>query len=164
MQNEIISTFTALKVSLYTGLTVFFLYLKIPQDQFVALGVLMLIDMAAGAYREYAISRPVTSDKAKRGLMKKVFTLVGVLSLGIGIKGNGLDGTVFLTLVLSAFIAAETYSITRNIYCIITGRFIPEFEATAIIFKAIASFLKGEVEDRAKQLEKVPGEVQEPTK
>ena len=58
--------------------------------------------------------------------------------MAISIKALGFDGAILLTLSIAGFVTAEIYSIVQNAYIINTGKFLPEFDATGLVLKALA--------------------------
>lgn len=74
--------------------------------------------------------------------------------MAISIKALGFDGAMLLTLSIAAFVTAEIYSIVQNAYIINTGKFLPEFDATGLVLKALAWVLKSRVEYQVQELEK----------
>ena len=49
------SSIIAIKVALTASVVTLFQYLRIPQEQFTILSVLMTIDMISGTYKQYTI-------------------------------------------------------------------------------------------------------------
>jgi hypothetical protein len=96
--------------------------------------------------------------------MKKIFTLIGICAIAICIKAMGFSGTGFITLMLSAFVASETYSIIQNWYIMRTGKFLPEFDATGMVIKAIATFFRNRIEMEASNIAKEAIKVEEKEK
>lgn len=65
----------------------FFKYVGIQTEPFTILGVLMFADMVTGISKQYILDRQlITSHRWWYGLVKKVYTLVGILSLALAIK------------------------------------------------------------------------------
>ena len=125
----------------------FFEYVWVKVEPFSILGVLMLADMITGISKQYILDKQlITSHRWWYGLVKKVYTLVGILSLALAIKGVGLSGETFLMVTLSGFIGAELYSVIQNIYIFHTGKKVTEFDATSFVFRSILRVIRGKME------------------
>lgn len=136
------TTVAALNLSGYIGAIALFQYLNIPQEQIFILAILMLLDFAAGVAKQFRIDpRKITSARAWLGLIKKVGTLIVVLTVALVLKGIDVNGTTYITSILGIFIMAEGYSIIQNIYTIRTGESVPEFDVVSIVIKKIGDEL-----------------------
>lgn len=139
------------KFSGYLGLIAAFEYLNIPLEQMGILTALMIIDFITGVGKQYRIDKKqIKSHLAWLGLMKKIATLIVVLSLALILKGLEIDESQYIKGVLSIFIAAEGYSTLQNIYAIRTGKLLPEFDVISIFLKALGDFIKERIDNSVK--------------
>ena len=83
--------------------------------------------------------------------MKKVATLMSILSIALILKGIGIDDHKYVTSVLGIFIMAEGYSTIQNIYAIRTGKILPEFDVLSLIIKTIGEFFRDRIENAVKR-------------
>ncbi len=83
--------------------------------------------------------------------MKKVATLVSVLSVALVFKGLSINEQRYVVGILSIFITAEGYSTLQNVYAIRTGKILPEFDVISIVLKNIGEFFKQKIEDMVKK-------------
>jgi hypothetical protein len=67
--------------------------------------------------------------------MKKIATLMSVLSVALILKGLGIGEGRYVASILGIFIMAEGYSTIQNVYAIRTGKILPEFDAISILIK-----------------------------
>lgn len=98
----------AVKTSGYIGLIAAFQYLNVPLEQFAILAGLMLIDFLTGVAKQYRVDKSqIKSHLAWLGAMKKLVTLIVVLSFALVLKGLGIEEHKYVVAVLAIFIAAE---------------------------------------------------------
>ena len=143
----------AIKAALWLTILSFFEYVGIKTEPFTILWVLMLADMVTGISRQYILDRQlITSHRWWYGLVKKTYTLVGILSLALAIKWVGLSGETFLMVTLSGFIGAELYSVIQNIYIFHTGKKVSEFDATSFVFRSILRVIRGKMESEVNSI------------
>ena len=106
----------------------------------------MLIDMVTGITKQKAVNMSgdkthyveITSHRWWFGIVKKLVTLLVICAVAISIKALDFNGSLFITVAISGFVAAEIYSIVQNAYIINTGKFLPEFDAAGMLLKAMA--------------------------
>ena len=111
----------------------------------------MIIDFITGVGKQYRIDPvKITSHAAWLGAMKKIATLVSVLSVALILKGLGIEETKYLVAVVGIFIAAEGYSTIQNVYAIRTGNILPEFDVISIVLKALGDYFKQRIEQAIK--------------
>lgn len=111
----------------------------------------MIIDFISGVGKQYRIDPvQITSHRAWLGAMKKIATLIVVLSVALVLKGLGIEEEKYLTAVVGIFIAAEGYSTIQNIYAIRTGNILPEFDVISIVLKALGDYFKERIEQAVK--------------
>jgi phage-related holin len=140
------------KLVWYSGAAAIFSYLDIPQEQIAILGILMVIDFLTWVGKQYRIDpKKITSHDAWIWVIKKVATLISVLSVAFVLKGNHIDGDVYIGGILGILIMAEGYSVIQNVYAIRTGEILPEFDAISIILKGFSEFLKAKIESAINQ-------------
>ncbi len=155
------TTVIAVKASIFASILTFFEYFGIPIEPFSLLGVLMFWDMILWVIKQIAVNlfwdkkdfKEITSTRASYGLVKKLSILLVICLIAIAIKALGYNPQVLLTLAISWFITAEIYSIIRNWYIINTGKFLPEFNATGLVFSALAWFIRTLLESKMRKLE-----------
>jgi len=146
-------TILAAKAWLFAWVVTVFAYTGVNSEAFTVLGILMLVDMVTGISKQYRLNaQEVTSHKWWLGLVKKVYTLIGILSVGMAIRWSWFDPTTFLALVIPWFIAAELYSVIQNIYIFSTGEKVTEFNATKFIFQALLKLIRGRIESETNQV------------
>lgn len=139
------------KISGYLGLVAAFEYLNIPLEQMAILASLMLIDFLTGIAKQYRIDKSqIKSHLAWLGAIKKLVTLIVVLSLGLILKGLEIDEAAYIKGVLSIFIAAEGYSILQNAYAVRTGKLLPEFDVVSLLLKALGDYIKERIDAAVK--------------
>lgn len=83
--------------------------------------------------------------------MKKIATLVSVLSVALVFKGLSINEQKYVVWILSIFITAEWYSTLQNVYTIRTGKILPEFDVISIVLKNIWEFFKQKIENMVKK-------------
>jgi len=146
-------TILSAKAWLFAWMVTVFAYTGVNSEAFTVLGMLMLVDMVTGISKQYRLNaQEVTSHRWWLGLVKKVYTLIGILSVGLAIRWSWFDPTTFLALVIPWFIAAELYSVIQNIYIFSTGEKVTEFNATKFIFQALLKLIRGRIESETNQV------------
>ena len=146
------SSIALLKTSWYLASAAVFQYLNIPSEQFGILSALMIIDFITWVGKQFRIDRKeIKSHLAWLWLMKKVATLMSILSIALILKGIGIDDHKYVTSVLGIFIMAEGYSTIQNIYAIRTGKILPEFDVLSLIIKTIGEFFRDRIENAVKR-------------
>lgn len=149
MQNESMSSFIAwAKLFGYFLSVAIFDYLDIPQDQFYILWSLMVIDTITGVAKAWRLNAvQITSHTMWLGVVKKLLTLLLILSLALATKWVGLQMVHLLSGTLWILIIAELYSIIQNIYTFRTGVLLPEYDAISIVLKKLGDFMKRKIDD-----------------
>lgn len=128
-----------------------FEYLNIPLEQMWILALLMWIDFLTGVAKQYRIDKSqIESHFAWLGAIKKIVTLIVVLSLGLILKGLEISEMAYIKGVLSIFIAAEGYSILQNAYAVRTGKLLPEFDVISLLLKALGDYIKERIDAAVK--------------
>jgi phage-related holin len=119
-------------------------YLGFKAEAGAVLITLMIIDTCAGIARSAAVNGlpSITSSIGTRGLLAKILTLVGILSLAIAFKGIGYDAQNAVQGIVAVFILAETYSIVGNIHSILTGKQKAEYDAMAFLVGIVKNALQ----------------------
>lgn len=146
-------TIIAAKAWLFAWMVTVFAYTGVNSEAFTVLWILMFVDMITGISKQYRLdAQLVTSHRWWLGLIKKVYTLIGILSVGMAIRGTWFDPTTFIALVIPWFIAAELYSVIQNIYIFSTGEKVTEFNATKFIFQALLKIIRGRIESETNQV------------
>jgi len=153
MDNLSISWVIAIKAAISLSFLSFFNYVWIQTEPFTILWVLMFADMVTGISKQYILDRQlITSHRWWYGIVKKVYTLVGILSLALAIKWVGLSWETFLTITLSWFIGSELYSVIQNIYIFHSGKKATEFDATSFVFRSILRVIRGKMESEVNSI------------
>jgi len=146
-------TILAAKAWLFAWMVTIFAYTWVNSEAFTVLWILMFVDMITGISKQYRLdAQLVTSHRWRLGLIKKVYTLIGILSVGMAIRGTWFDPTTFIAFVIPWFIAAELYSVIQNIYIFSTGEKVTEFNATKFIFQALLKIIRGRIESETNQV------------
>ena len=115
--------------------------------QFTILGVLMVIDFMAWISKQFIINpKDITSNRAWFGIMKKVWTLISIIAIWLILKWIWVDGEKYVVAFVSLLIMAEGYSVIQNIYTILTGKVVTEFDAVSLIFRKIGQMLQEIIE------------------
>lgn len=129
-----------------------FEYLAIPSEQLSILATLMFIDFITGVGKQFRIDpKEIKSHLAWLWVMKKIATLISLLSVALVFKGLSINEQKYVVWILSIFITAEGYSTLQNVYAIRTGKILPEFDVISIVLKNIGEFFKQKIEDMIKK-------------
>lgn len=156
------ATAASIKLWLFASIFAFLEYFGIPKEPFTLLGALMFIDMITGITKQKAVNMSgdkdhyveITSHRWWFGIVKKLITLLVICAVAISIKALDFNGSLFIAIAISGFVAAEIYSIVQNAYIINTGKFLPEFDAAGMLLKSIAGVLRNQVEAKVQEIEK----------
>jgi phage-related holin len=149
------------KLTGYLLIVALFEYLGIPSSQITILGILMVIDFATGVGKQFRIDRRnITSHAAWMGAMKKVATILALLSIALMFKGLEIEANGYIKAILGILIMAECYSIIQNVYAIRTGVCLPEFDAISILLKSFGDFIQKRIESTVKTASARPCEPQ----
>lgn len=141
-----------MKTSWYLVAVTFFQYLNVPTEQFWILASLMLIDFMTWVGKQFRIDRKeIKSHLAWLWLMKKIATLMSVLSIALILKWIDINDSKYVTSVLGIFIMAEWYSTIQNVYAIRTWKILPEFDVLSLFIKTIWEFFKERIENAVKK-------------
>ncbi|MCK5111064.1 MAG: phage holin family protein [Arcobacteraceae bacterium] len=118
-------------------------YLSVPAESFVILGILLGIDYFTGVLKAIIVNKvTLKSLRAVSGLFKKALVVLLVLTIALMAKGLSLNFELYLTVLVSALIISEAYSIIGNIYSIVSGKEIEEFDALSMIIKRVLFFVE----------------------
>jgi hypothetical protein len=115
---------------------------------FIALSVLLVIDVITGITKSYRIGRDITSNMLKYGFLSKIILLLIPIAFMVGAKGVDIDGTNIVIVSYNILIISELYSIVGNIYSIQTGEFFPEMDAVQMIGRKLKNIMLNIVGDR----------------
>lgn len=156
------ATAASIKIWLFASIFAFLEYFGVPEEPFGLLAVLMAIDLITGITKQKAVNMSgdkahyveITSHRWWFWIVKKLVTLLVICSVAISIKALDFNGSLFITIAISGFVAAEIYSIVQNAYIINTGRFLPEFDASGMLLKSMAWVLRNRVELQVQEIEK----------
>lgn len=145
------STIAVVKTTWYIIAIAVFEYLNIPSSQMSILWILMVIDFIFGIAKQFVVNpKEITSYKAWRWAIKKISTILLVLSVALMFKWVEIDGSAYIKWVLSIFIMAETYSIVQNTYAIRTGKILPEYDVISNVIKKLWEFIMNLIDKRMK--------------
>ena len=105
---------------------------------------LMLTDTIVGTVRSAVVNGmpSITSSVGTRGLLAKILTLVGLISLAFAFKGVGYNAIAAIQGIVSVFILAEAYSIIGNVHSTITKKPKVEYDAMAFLVGTVKSLLE----------------------
>lgn len=105
---------------------------------------LMIADTVVGTIRSAVVKGmpSITSSIGTRGLLSKILTLVGLISLAFAFKGIGYDPVAAIQGIVTVFILAEAYSIIGNIHSTITKKPKVEYDAMAFLVSVVKSLLE----------------------
>ena len=105
---------------------------------------LMVLDTIVGTIRSATVNGlpSITSSVGTRGLLSKILTLVGLISLAFAFKGIGYNPVAAIQGIVSVFILAETYSIIGNIHSTITKQPKQEYDAIAFLVSMVKGLLE----------------------
>lgn len=152
VETPITSWIAIAKTSWYLWAIAVFQYLNIPTEQFGILAVLMTIDFITGVGKQYRIDpKEIKSHLAWLWAMKKIATLMSVLSVALVLRWLQVDDHRYVNAVLAIFIMAEGYSTIQNIYAIRTGKVLPEFDVISLVLKAMWDYFKNKIDSTVKK-------------
>jgi len=144
-----------LKLWWYATAIAIFEYLNIKDTQICILAILMIIDFIFWVWKQFILDKKdITSHKAWLWAVKKISTLILVLSFALMFKWIEIDWTFYITWVLAIFIMAETYSIIQNVYTIRTWKIATEYDVVSKIIKAIWDFIWETIDKKIDDLKK----------
>jgi hypothetical protein len=147
--NEVMIFIKMLVTGIYTLLASFLTKLGVEiSDAFMALGVLLVIDVITGVIKSYKLDIKITSNNLKYGFLSKLILLLIPIIFQIGAKGVDIDGTNIVTISYNILIISELYSIIGNIYSIQTKESLPEMDAIQMIGRKLRNILLNLVGDR----------------
>ena len=113
------------------------LYLNISEEMFSIFTCLIIVDFITGIWAANATGESITSNRAKYGLVSKFSLLLIPIVLAAAAKAVGEDASNFFNWGLGLLVFSEAYSIISNIVGIRTGKALPEWDAIALLAKAI---------------------------
>lgn len=163
------ATVASIKIGIFASILAFLEYFGIPKEPFWLLWLLMFIDMGTGVIKQKSVNlysdpkyfKEITSSRFTFGIVKKLIVLTVICAVGIAIRGLGFEGGELLTWAIAGFITAEIYSIVQNGYIITTGKFLPEWDATGMVLKALANIIKNRLQVQVQEVEKGTPTVEE---
>ena len=112
-------------------------YLSVPAEPIFILAVLLGIDYFTGILKVFILKGCLKSYRAVAGLLTKASIVLLVLAIAFMAKGLCLDFKLYLSLLISALIISETYSIIGNTYSVVSKEEIEEFDAVAMVIKKL---------------------------
>ena len=113
------------------------IYLNLSEEIFGIFTALVVVDFVTGILAAKSIGDSITSNKAKYGLISKFSLLLIPIVLAAAAKAVGQDASKFFDWGLGLLVFSEAYSVISNIVGIRTGKALPEWDAIALLAKAI---------------------------
>lgn len=114
-----------------------------PQEGSILL-TLMVIDVVTGVVRSCILhgGPSIRSSIGTRGVLAKILTLTGLITLAITFKGIGYSATAAIQGIVTVFILAESYSILGNIHSSLTLKEKKEYDAVAFLVGIVRRMLE----------------------
>ena len=127
-------------------------YLWISGEALTIFALVLALDFVLGVTDAYLLDRTqVKSSVATRWVFKKVSKFLLPLIVVIVLKGAGFENTApIINSIMGILIFAEGYSIVGHIYCINTGKSLPEIDAFELVIKKIVEIMKPKIEPKDK--------------
>ena len=117
--------------------------LSIPEKWFSVLAILMVFDLITWIAKQFVLNpREITSHRLWIWIVKKIITLLLIISIGLMFYGTWIDWKEYINAVVWIFIVWETYSITWNAYTVRTWKNLPEYDVISIVIKTIWEIIK----------------------
>ena len=138
-------SFIPIKTAVFGSILWVFSYLQISWEVFLILTILMAIDFISGIAKSYALGLDITSQKGWYGIIKKILTLIVLISLALLLKIGGVEAGFSLTVVMWLFATAEVFSTLQNIVEYHTRTPISEFNATKFILENLVKLLRNKI-------------------
>lgn len=131
-------------------------YLWISEEALTIFAVVLILDFVFGITDAYLKNREsVKSQTAIRGLVKKLSKLLLPMIVVVVLKGAGFENIQPLVgSIMGILIVAEGYSIIGHIYCINTGKNLPEIDGFEYAIKKIIEIFKPKISDSKNDKEK----------
>lgn len=117
-------------------------YLKIDAEDFMILGILLLIDFFSGIAKAIVMKEQITHSRAVAGILSKLLILVIPIVLAFMSIGINQDISSYINYAISALIIAETYSIIENFYIIRTKNNSDKIDLVSFVIRGIRTFLE----------------------
>jgi phage-related holin len=140
-----ISLFATMKNSSYFLVYIWVTaFLSIEPQASAILLTLMVVDVITGIVRSAVLNGMVSikSSIGTRGLLAKILTISGILSVALAFKGVGFEPSHAVGGIIAVFILAETYSILGNVHSAITRVPKNEYDAVAFLIGLVRSLLE----------------------
>jgi len=124
-------------------------YLWISGEALTIFTVVLTLDFIFGVIDAYLKDRTsVKSETAIRGLIKKLSKLITPMIVVIILKGAGFENIQpLINSVMGILIVAEGYSIIGHIYCINTGKSLPEIDWFEFAIQKIIELFRPKITD-----------------
>jgi len=129
---------------LYLPLIPFLTYLKIDAEDFMILGILLILDFLSGMCKAYVMGYGIRYERAVAGVLSKLLILVVPIVLAFMALGINQDAKLatYINYAISALIIAETYSIIDNLYTIKTKENSGKIDLVSFVIRGIRAFLE----------------------
>ena len=134
------------------GLAGLISWLGISWESLTIFAIILVLDFILGVADAYLLNREqVKSSIATRWVFKKVSKLLLPIIVVIVLKWAGFTNTApIINSIMWILIFAEGYSIVGHIYCINTGKSLPEIDAFELVIKKIVEIMKPKLEPKNK--------------
>jgi len=106
----------------------------------------MVFDFASGVAKSYALKVEIASERFWYGLIKKVLTLMAIISLALLLKIGEVDARISMTILMGLFATGEVFSTLQNIVAYHTRTPISEFNATKFVLEKVLEILRTKIE------------------
>lgn len=118
-------------------------YLGIDAEAGTILLLLMCLDVVTGVVRSAVVNGlpSIRSTVGTRGLLSKLLTLSGVLSVALAFKGIGYNAAPAIAGIVSVFILSEAYSIVGNVHSAVTRQPKAEYDALEFLIAMVRKVL-----------------------
>lgn len=128
-----------LKAALYAVVA----FVGLPVDPMLALSVLILIDFVTGVGSAYILEEPVTSNRARIGILSKVVLLLIPVTMALVMKALGASHYLeYANSIIYVLVLSEAYSIIGNIYTIQTKERVKELDAVSALLKSLLTAIQ----------------------
>lgn len=119
-------------------------WLGISWESLTIFAIVLALDFVLGVIDAYLLDRTqIKSSVATKGIFKKVTKFLLPMVVVMILRGAGFEHTwPIVSSIMWILIFAEGYSIVGHIYCINTGKSLPEIDAFELVIKKIVEIIK----------------------
>lgn len=124
-------------------------WLGISGESLTIFALVLLLDFILWVTDAYLLDRTqIKSSVATRGIFKKVSKFLLPMIVVMILRGAGFENTwPIVSSIMGILIFAEWYSIVGHIYCINTGKQLPEIDAFEFVIKRIIEIIKPKMDN-----------------